>query len=223
MVRTKETAEEQLLRMIEGPKGPVSSSGPLRHFAPERLRERLRGRLELLRRWALPMEQSGAGSDGILWRLHLAERVCWIVLASLGLYLVADLLFMNRRPPTIVLQTRPSAGTASDGVVVGALAEDRLKPLADYRQALLTRNPFGLSTPAIVKSQGAKSRLGELMATLTVVGINRGRVPEALIEDTTAKRTSVVKVGDQINGVTVKFIDQRGVVVMYQNEEALLP
>ena len=223
MVRTKETAEEQLLRMIEGPKGPVSSRGPLRHFAPERLLEQFRGRLELLRRWALPMEQSGAGSDGVLWRLHLAERVFWVVLASLGLYLVADLIFMNRRSPMIVLQTSPSAGTAPEGVVVGALAEDRLKPLAEYREALVTRNPFGLSTPAIVKSQGAKSRLGELTATLTVVGINRGRVPEALIEDTVAKRTSVVKVGDQINGVTVKSIDQRGVVVLYQNEEALLP
>ena len=68
----------------------------------------------------------------------------------------------------------------------------------------------------------AKSALETITATLKVVGINRGRVPEALIEDTAAKRTYFVKVGDQVNSLTVKGIDKRGVTVMYQDEETLL-
>ncbi len=208
--------------MIEGPGGAASSRGPLRNFSPEWLLEQLRGRLALLRRWMLPLQQTGVGSDGVLWRLHVAERVIWVLLAGLGLYLLVDLLLINRRPPTLVIRTGASS-VAESRATTAALAEDRLKPLTAYRDAIVMRNPFGLSTPETVKSQGATSQLIELTKTLTVVGINRGRVPEALIEDTAAKRTSVVKVGDQVNGLTVKSIDQRGVVVRYENEETLLP
>ena len=47
-------------------------------------------------------------------------------------------------------------------------------------------------------------------------------MPEALIEKSDEKRTYFVKVGDQINGVTVKTIDQRGVTVAYEGEEITL-
>ena len=216
MVRAKETVEEQLLRMIEGPGGPASSRPPLRHVSPERLLEQFRSHVDGIRRWVLP-QPSGAG-DGILWRLHLAERVSWIMLGGLGLYLGASLLLVNHHPPALVIHTaRPSVTELHS--MTGAAVEDRMKPVAEYQEALVTRNPFGLSAHEAVKDQGVKSRLDQLTGSLSVVGINRGRVPEALIEDATAQRTYVVKVGDQVNGLTVKAIDQQGVVVSYENQE----
>ena len=68
----------------------------------------------------------------------------------------------------------------------------------------------------------AKSKLEELVGGLTVVGINRGRVPEALIEDAKATRTYFVKIGDDLNGLKVKAIDQNGVTVTYEGEETTL-
>ena len=55
-----------------------------------------------------------------------------------------------------------------------------------------------------------------------MVGINRGKVPEALVEDTEAKRTYFVKVGDEINGLKISAIDVNGVKVTYEGEEAVL-
>ena len=220
MVRAKETAEEQLLRMIEGRGGVAPSPPPLRPFSPERLLEQLRGRLAILWRWALP-QPSGQGADEVLWRLHVAERVVWVLLAGLGLYLIIDLLVVNPRPPALVLRTGPATVPEPPGSA-GGLVEDRLKPLAAYQQAIVARNPFRFSTNEPPTSQSAQHRLEESTKVLTVVGINRGRVPEALIEDSAQQRTYVVKVGDEMNGLTVKAIDAQGVVVSDGREEIRL-
>ena len=94
-----------------------------------------------------------------------------------------------------------------------------------YRQTLASRNPFRLEVERANEapsSQTAKSRLADLTSSLTVVGINRGEVPEALIEDTQDKRTHFVKVGDQLNGITIRAIGQEGVTVTYEGEETVL-
>ena len=224
MVPAKETAEEQLLRMIEGPGGPKPSRGPLRGFSPKRFVEQLRERGETLWRLALPAQQ-GERSDVLLWRLHLAERICWVILAGLGIYLIVDLALIKRQPPTILVRTMPEGASPTQRGASG-LAEDQLKPLAEYREAIMSRNPFGghlaKGAGGSTGDQGAKGKLIELTKSLTVVGINRGRIPEALIEESTAQRTYFVKVGDQINGLTVKSIDQSGVTVGYEGEETLL-
>ena len=222
MVRTKATAEEQLLRMIEGRGGATSSRPPLRRFSPERLVELLRAQLEGLWRLALP-PQSRRSADGLLWRLHVAERVAWVILAGLGLYLLIDLLFVKPRPPALVLRSSPLSASEPHGSA-GARGDDRLQPLAAYQQAIVARNPFRLATEDTPKKgEEAQSRLIALTSTLTVVGINRSRVPEALIEDSAQKRTYVVKAGDDLNGLTVKAIDAQGVVVSDGREELRLP
>ena len=208
--------------MIEGPGGASASSRPpLRRFSPEGLVEQLRAQAQRLWRWMVPATASRASTDGLLWRLRLAERIGWMVLAALGLYLVSDLLFVHRRPPMTAVQ--PSQAPSLSHATESARSEDGLKPAAEYQQAIVTRNPFRLALPDSVQARSVKLKLTELTSTLSVVGINRGRVPEALVEDSAAKRTYFVKVGEQINGLTVKSIDQRGVTVTYENEEAILP
>jgi hypothetical protein len=159
-----------------------------------------------------------------LWQLQLVGRVFWIIVAGLGLYLVVDLWVLQPAPPALIPQAVSTQTPASGQATVDAV-EDPTTQAAQYRQTLASRNPFRLTTSRLTEalgSQTAKDRLLELTSTLVVVGINRGRIPEALVEDTQAKRTYFVKVGDQINGVMVQSIDHNGVSVSYEGAETLL-
>ena len=166
--------------------------------------------------------QRRESADRLLWRLRIAERVGWIVLLGLIAYLAADLLLFQPTLPTLTVRAPKTGQPTAMG---GAVENDPLKPLAQYRESFMARNPFGIAAQRIVGSIGAqeaKSKLASMIGTLTVVGINRGRIPEALIEDSAAKRTFIVKVGEQINELTVKAIDQNGVVVSYEGEETVI-
>jgi hypothetical protein len=221
MVAAKETAEEQLLRMIEG-SGPAPASGrPGRPAAAgwERLLSPLGQGRRLLGQWFGRPKRDRDRSDPFLWQLQLTSRLFWVVLAGLGIYLVVDLGINQPKPPTLL-----APGGTRAGGTPGWTLEDQSRQLANYRSTLASRNPFRLSAPGSPGLDPAtvKNKLVELTQTLTVVGINRGRVPEALIEDTEAKRTHFVKVGDQLNGLTISRIDEHGVTVSYEGEELTL-
>ncbi len=219
MVPAKETAEEQLLRMIEGPPS-ASPKGSPGSFSPERLRDGLRDSVETLKRWMRGSQSHRESGDAFLAQLQLAGRIFWAVLGALGLYLIVDVVILQPAPPHLALVPQPSSGTAHSTSVEDAAGRSQA-----YRQTLISRNPFRLEVERAAKtpsSQTAKSRLLELVGSLVVVGINRGAVPEALIEDTQNKRTHFVKVGDQINGITISGIDQERVTVTYEGEEAVL-
>ena len=219
MVPAKETAEEQLLRMIEGPSAPSpkgSAGGP----PAGRMLDPLRDAWDALRRWIRgraggPARDRG---DAFLSQLHLASRVFWAVLAALGLYLVIDVVILQPAAPRLSTPPHASGGGAQP-------VESSGNKLQEYRKALAARNPFRLEAVRVEDapaSQTAQAKLEELIAKLSVVGINRGAVPEALIEDADSKRTLFVKVGDVVNGVTISAIDQEGVKVSYEGEETLL-
>ena len=219
MVPAKETAEEQLLRMIEGPGGSPPSRGPVRQVPFAKLIDQVRSRLERLWRGAGPSHQDA--TDALLVRLRIAERLFWVVLAALTLYLVLDLFVFQLRPPARRAHAVPAAGSSGASAPP---AESSLKSLDDYRETLATRNPFGLSLRSETTDTGPepKSKLSELIKPLTVVGINRGRVPEALIEDSAEKRTYIVKVGDKVGLMVVKAIDANGITLSYDGEETIL-
>ena len=224
MVPAKETAEEQLLRMIEGPGGPKPASprAPRPHLSFDRFNQQLKDRTGSLWRWMRPQD-ARESSDLLLWRLRLMERVFWLVLVGLTLYLVVTIWVLQPKLPRMA---RPLSSSQAAAPVTAPPEEGNLKSLAEYRDTLMTRNPFGVAAQKIGNALGGgeqvRHRLAEMARVLSVVGINRGRVPEALIEDTEAKRTFVVKVGEQVNQLTVKSIDQNGVTVSYEGEETVL-
>ena len=219
MVPAKETAEEQLLRMIEGPSAP-SPKGSAGGSPAGRMLDPMRDAWDALRRW-IQGRAGGPGrdrGDAFLSQLQLAARVFWALLAALGLYLIVDVVILQPAAPRLSAPPRTSSGEPRPVHDTGA-------KLQEYRETLAARNPFRLETVRVENaptSQTAQAKLQELIATLTVVGINRGAVPEALIEDTDSKRTHFVKVGDLINGVTISAIDQEGVKVSYEGEETVL-
>ena len=205
--------------MIEGPPS-ASPKGPPGGLSPERLRDGLRDSVEALKRWVRGPQSHREGGDPFLAQLQLAGRVFWAVLAALGLYLIVDVVILQPAPPRLALAPQPPSGASS-----GTPVEDAAGRSQAYRQALISRNPFRLETGRAAEapsSQTAQARLLELTSSLTVVGINRGAIPEALIEDTQTKRTHFVKVGDQINGITISGIAQEGVKVTYEGEETVL-
>lgn len=216
MGQGKETAEEQLLRMIEGGSGPQPPRRSGRAMVAG-WRQAALSVFDQVRRFAMPGQPVRAHSDVLLIRLHLAERIVWVLLIGLGIYLFMDLTMMRRRLPALSLPPQESLIGQQPNAGVGAL-----RPLNDYRDPIVSRNPFHQRVTKAVVEAVTRTKLDEMTAGLVVVGINRGRIPEALIEDTAAKRTHFVRVGDQLNGMTIKSIDAQSVVVTYQDEEATL-
>ncbi len=220
MAAYKETAEEQLLKMIEGPEGAKPPStvepAPVPRFRP--FREMFQEGKARLLRILLPGWGQSHG-DPLLWNLRLASRILWVFLAGLGAYVIFALVLVQPR-----YRSHPGlpAGTASSGSVS---ARNPLRPLGDYLGALLQRDPFtgrNLSPGQESSSQGAHRHVEELTNGLKLVGIDRGPQPAALIENAGQKRTFIVNVGDEINGMKVKKITSEGVVLSYEGEEVVL-
>jgi len=217
MVAAKETAEEQLLRMIEGPQGAQTlPPPPPRGSLVKRITATVQGFVTQLWRRVVPKRRE---ADLVLANLRRASRVLWVFLAAVGAYVLIDLLLFQPKPRVI----RPTVSTTDGATVSTAAPETQLRPLADYMAAVEQRNPFtgsaSLFQPLI---KTARHRLEELASSLIVVGIDRGPQPEAIIEDTTQQRTHFVKVGDEINGLLIKEISPKGVIVGYEGEELLL-
>lgn len=226
MVPAKETAEEQLLRMIEGPSRPKRREAPKGSSIQRGLNRFRNDWSDLWNRLTLTRGRRDR-TDNFLWQLQLAGRVFWVMIGSLAVYIVVDLWVLQPQPPALVTSSTVIPQLVDGGTSSGSL-EDNLKASAEaYRKTLSSRNPFRLakerfSETAVPVGPTAKTKLLELTSNLVVVGINRGRIPEALIEDTEAKRTHFVKVGDEINGVIISEISNSGVVVTYEGEETIL-
>ncbi|MBI3322542.1 MAG: hypothetical protein HYZ94_02560 [Candidatus Omnitrophica bacterium] len=221
MVAYKETAEEQLLRMIEGPQtGSPSSAGGEPSEPPSRP-EKWGGIGALAAGWIQRLSPSRIrprGRDPLIWNLQLASRVLWVILAVLGAYVVVDLVLIQ---PTYQLSRTEGPGAAAGPVEARA----PLKPLADYIGVVVQRDPFTGLLPGMAQQAPpptTEKRLEQLVAGFALVGIDRGPRPAALIENTAEGRTLIVNVGDELNGMKVKQIDAEGVLLTYQGEEYLL-
>ena len=222
MAPAKETAEEQLLKMIEGPRGSGGAAKPPGVSAPRGWRSSM---LDVAHRWQRMLLPGRREADVFLWNLRVAQRVLWIGLAGLGAYVMLDLLWspsqLNKRLRAFSANTRKisTAATAPSD------AMPPLKPLATYVSAVAQRNPF-TGAKALTQAQAVRTTRDDLEARaqdLVVVGIDRGAIPVALVEQKSAQRTHMVKVGDEVNGLTVKQISSDGVVVSYEGEELVLP
>lgn len=230
-VPKKETAEEQLLRLIEGAKGPNPQIAgppmpvpPLKSPLRERIIHALQQQLFALRfRLAGFFQSRQRGGDTVLQQLQLASRILWVVLLCFGVYLVFQVIQDRaNQKPAIPHESAPAQPGAA--MAVPPSPDALMRPMADYLSAILQRNPFtGTSgSNAAAPVMRAREKLEALTGSLVVVGIDRGAKPEALIEDKDGGRTYFVKVGDVVNGAFVKEISANGVIVEYEGEEKLL-
>jgi len=217
----KETPAEQLLRLIEGPGRTVPPAKFGGAFSVVRLGDLLQQRVVSLWHRLVPIRRQ---TDTFLRNLQLLSRALWVILAGLGLYLVVDLVIVPGKLPAHH-HAIPVVGGSPAALMVPGEPVRTMQPLSDYLSAVSQRNPFTggvAATEESVAARPTKHRLEELAGTLVVVGIDRGAKPEAIIEDTAQQRTYFVKVGDEINGMQVKDISAKGVIVSYEGEEGLL-
>lgn len=204
--------------MIEGPHGglpggPKPAVGVLQSLSTffNRLPNPFRRKLRSGRRDA----------DPVLANLTLVQRVLWLVLILFGAYVAFDLVAVQ---PTSTLDRVTAHAPEAPEASAGAPSTATLRPLADYLSIVQQANPFGGAAAIIAApiTQTTKQRLEELASGLVVVGIDRSANPEAIIEDTEQQRTYFVKVGDELNGLTIREISAKGVMVTYEGEELLL-
>ncbi|MBI4323466.1 MAG: hypothetical protein HY596_04230 [Candidatus Omnitrophica bacterium] len=217
----KETPAEQLLRMIEGPAG--AANVPHASASPS-LRQLWAGLQELPGRLLSRLRPARRETDAFLWNLTMAQRLLWGVLLALGAYVAFDLVVVQPRPKLGRRVATATVEPATESPGASGSPASALKPLAEYLAVVQQASPFGgaASIIAAPAAQSTKQRLAELAQGLVVVGIDRSANPEAIIEDTTQKRTYFIKVGDELNGMAVKDISVKGVIVSYEGEELLV-
>lgn len=211
-------AEERLLRVIE--KGERSGSTP----SAMRLDSRgFLGRIRqgLARFYAKPV----AAEDRALTALQMASSAAWLVLAAAALYLAYSILSRGET------SRKKSSAYSSDAIAYAPAVEmppfkieEKMRPESEYLSPIRERDPFtGTSgvPEAVQEVQGpsAQETLQSMAQGLTVVGVNRGAVRDAIIEDTAQKRTFFVKNGDKIKEMTVKEIKHDTVVLTYEGED----
>ena len=217
MVSKKDTAEEQLLKLIEG--SPASTPSPPSVSPLERLRDRWRAfAAQMGRRFSLRRRPR---ADPFITNLRWGGRLLWVVLVGLTCVLVIDLVSPrgSYRASKDLSSSTDSLGRASS-----AKPEDYLKPLSVYIGSTGSRNPFGTAggTQPVVEtpvSKQAQNKLENMAQGLVIVGIDKSGNPRALIEDTNQHRTYFVKVGEELNGMMVKRISDSGVVLSYEGKE----
>lgn len=212
----KDIAEERLLRVIEkGQARTSSAAGQSRGGNPIQWI-----RMWLARRYAQPV---GRDSDPLLRALRVLSFVLWSGLIGFGIYFAYNFVVSRQvsYQDRLTQPKRVGIAQTSDGLVP-ALKE--AKPDSYYVGALQNPNPFtgtGEEQVQIVdepRGPSPKDRLEAMSRALVVVGINRGAIPDAILEDSEQKRTHFVKVGDSVNELKVIEIKHNSVVLGYENE-----
>jgi hypothetical protein len=206
-VPQKVTPEEKLLKLIE------SGGEDTRRFV-----------FWDVRTWAalfFPRRQKAKRLAVFRFTTGLAPRGLNLRLINQGLmvllvFLVAGIaLNMNRIQPSLKDLSSRVVASGPLGGEEQALAS--LGPLADYLRVVEERDLFHPVLPPKPKELEPKAEpvkpeatrveiLREKAKTLKLVGISWGKVPVAMIEDTTKRETSFLKAGQFINEIQVKAI-----------------
>ena len=227
--KAKDTPAEQLLRMIEGPQhAPATVQPSPSPISPgsvfKRLVEQGQARAAMAWRLLLPPRRE---VDPFLWNVRLAHRMGWIMLIALavfGTYTLVSVVVTQPKPRNAKIFMSSVAPFGEGGSSAPVASASTLKALPDYLGMAQRRNPFTGQVPGQERpsSKTTKHHLEDVAQGLTVVGIDRGPNPVALIENTAQQKTYMVKVGDELNGLVVKSIGSEGVTLTYEGQEFLL-
>ncbi|HTL48542.1 MAG TPA: hypothetical protein VL688_10840 [Verrucomicrobiae bacterium] len=205
--------EERLLRLIEKGEAGAVSAAPVKMTGWKGVLNRL----AFLQRFGVR-----APDDRILFTLKSLSGLVWLVLAGLGLYFLAGVVPLPLPGRFEHKQASLAPRAVSDEPQPAqALA---LKPEEYYLEPLGQRNPF-TNQSSVTEEEPAEAPptpaevLHGMAEGLSVVGINRGAVPDAIVEDVVNKKSYFIKAGDKVKDMTVKEIKHNSVVLTYQGED----
>lgn len=167
-------------------------------------------------------------SDVFLSNLHLINRVLWLVILGVGVFVTYDYMEgteeLNARLQTLQGSALPIQ-SATD--VQPMVLQSRVEDLSTYVKTVKDRNPFTGARLVEDKVQQVveveeEVDLAAMAEGLVVVGLDRGLNPEALVEDSKNQRTHFLKPGDKIREFTVQEIDVQGIVLDYEGQTYVL-
>lgn len=215
MVKENVSPEERLFNAIEKNDGAAPEPGTLKKAAPD-FKELL---FKLKRHIASFAIKKGETEKkpffDIIGNLKIINRILVVASAALAVFLITDVIMANRNHNNIFAETYGVESLQFQKKLITPL-----KALSFYEEAAAKRDLF--SPPARgseAQLPGAQPKFTELTKNLVLVGIYWGTHPEAMIEDTAAKKTYFLKRGDPINGLRIKNILKDRVILEYQGEE----
>lgn len=151
----------------------------------------------------------------IFANLKIINRGLAIGSCFLLLFLVTDIAMTKRNHNNIFAET---AGAESLQFQKNPIT--LLKDLSFYQEAAAKRDLFSPPARELAESlPGAGPKITELTKDLALVGIYWGTHPEAMLEDTEAKKTYFLKRGDTIKGLKIMNILKDRIILKYEGEE----
>jgi len=215
----KDIAEERLLRVIE--------KGQARSATISLGANKGGGLFKWFRSWmaqhySRPIARE---SDVTLRLMRSLSTILWFLLTCFGIYFAFDVISQHQSPFKHKLVEGKNRMISKTTDSMNAVLEEKLQPEDHYVQALQNPNPFtgaGADVKVeepVVRTESAAQKLAEMSKGLVVVGINRGAIPDAIIENSEQKKTFFVKAGDMVNDLKVKEVKRDTVVLTYEGED----
>lgn len=134
-----------------------------------------------------------------------------LLMVPLGLFCAFGPILMRPSPARLLAQARERPVPF---VIPPPL--EGLRPAEELIQLVRINDPFGISerpTAAVTAPPVQPLQAQQMLGDLRLVGIARGAVPTAMVEQVSQNLTSVLKVGDVVGGFTVKAILEDRVVL----------
>lgn len=216
----KDIAEERLLRVIE--KGQARTASAVAMGSPKGINLFKWIRSWLAQNYSRPI---GREVDPTLKILQTVSALVWFALACFGVYFGLQYLAEQKQSfHGRAFKARQAASSSAQ--MDAARLEPQLKDENHYVEAVQNPNPFtGTSEEVVVQEEAPvrgpspAEKLAQMAKGLVIVGINRGAVPDAIIENTEQKKTFFVKAGDMINDMQVKEVRRDTVVLTLEGED----
>ena len=207
------TPERELLKLIEGEKesSGFSSGGNLRGAFSFSV---LKGRFSFFRRNFLRSLSFGGFSIASFNRLLLIVLLCMTFYVSFDIATSASKL--NRELEDSFKLQRKAAFNPQEKVSL-------LKNIAYYVNKAKKRDIFNIVVAKreekLISQKIDTKKIIDKTKHLKLVGIAWSDNPDAMIEDTRAKKTLFVKEGDSINEIRVKRILKDKVILSFEGED----
>lgn len=214
------TPEKQLLKLIEEPHAHAASKGMMRGKGFSSLSfGALQGRWIFLRDRLNSLQGSWAGPLDI--RKINAILTCLALLV--GAYFIVSSVLLAMKLTVLPSFSFKSESAAKIEILKQA---SQLKALSSYTDKVRTRDIFkiGPQVPDEKQAAGgpAPASAETKLAKYKLVGISWSDSPDAMIEDTEAKKTYFLKRNQVIDGVKVQAVFKDKVVLRYGNSEVEL-
>ena len=152
------------------------------------------------------------------------NRALSIVVIGLGAWCVLGPLLLRPRIDRVLQQARKYLAP-----FVIAPPLEGLNASTDYVARMRSKDPFRVSDATASRPQAPSAATGApapnakaLLADFKLVGIARGTVPQAMIEQVSQKTTHVLKAGDPIGPFTVKEVLEDRVILQVGTQEVEL-